>query len=135
MTTVFFDRTCGKSLPHALKLLGIDAEAHQDHFPQNVHDDVWLADVGQRGWIVFTYDKRIRYNQSERQALLTHGVGCFMLTSGNRTKWEQMRIVAKAWDRIQEVIAKTPLPFIQLVHADGTIEALYPAPPKTGRPP
>src|SRR5258708_6437244 len=72
---------------------------------------------------------------SERQALLTHGVGCFMLTSGNRTKWDQMRIVAKAWDRIQEVIAKTPRPFIHLVHGDGTPEALSPPPTKTARPP
>ena len=51
-----------------------------------------------------------------------------MLTSGNRTKWEQMRIVAKAWDRIQEVIANTAWPFIYLVHADGSIEPLYPPP-------
>jgi PIN like domain len=98
---------CGKSIPHALKLLGVDAEAHLDHFAHNTHDDEWLAEVGRRGWVVFTYDKRIRYNQSERQAVMGYQVGCFMLTSGNRTKWEQMRILVKAWDRIQDVIANT----------------------------
>ncbi len=126
MTTVFFDRTCGTSIPHALKLLGIDAEAHQDHFHPNTPDDVWLEEVGRRGWIVVTYDNRIRFNLAEREALISHGVGCFMLTSGNRKKWEQMRILAKAWDRIQAVIATTPRPFIQIVHPDGSIKGLYP---------
>jgi hypothetical protein len=89
---------------------------------------VWLTEVGRRGWIVFTYDKRIRFNQSERQALVSYQVGCFVLTSGNRTKWGQMRIVAKAWDRIEEVIANTARPFIYSVHADSSVEPLYPPP-------
>ena len=124
MTTLFFDRTFGKRLPHALRLLGVAAEAHQDHFAQDAPDDEWLAAVSARGWIVLTNDKRIRFNQAERQALLTHGVGCFVFTSGSRTRWDQLRILGRAWDRIQEAIETTPRPFIYSVHADSSLTLL-----------
>ena len=73
---------------------------------------------------MLTNDKRIRFNQAERQALLTHGVGCFVFTSGSRPRWDQLRILARAWDRIHEVIETTPRPYIYSVHADGSLTLL-----------
>jgi hypothetical protein len=29
-------------------------EIHDDHFPSDAKDEVWLAEVGIRGWIVLT---------------------------------------------------------------------------------
>ena len=86
MTTVFFDRTCGKKLPQALRLLGLAVEGHADHFADDVHEDVWLAAVGERGWFVVTNDKNIRRNEAVLQALISYGVGCFVLGGGSRTK-------------------------------------------------
>jgi PIN domain-containing protein len=71
VNTVFFDRTCGKKLPQALKLLGLPVEGHADHFADDVQDDVWLAVVGERGWFVVTNDKNIRRNEAELHALVT----------------------------------------------------------------
>ncbi len=127
MSTLFFDRTCGKKLPQALRLLGLAVEMHADHFAHDEQDDVWLAAVGARGWIVITNDKNIRVNDAERAALIQHGVGCFVLGSGSRTRWEQARILARAWDRMQEVMATQPQPFIFRIHADGRLEQLHPA--------
>ena len=124
MTTLFFDRTFGKRLPHALRLLGVDAEAHQDHFAQDAPDEEWLAGVSAHGWIVLTNDKRIRFNEIERQALLTHRIGCFVFTRGNRTRWEQVQIIARAWDRMQEVIGTMTRPFVYSVRADGSLALL-----------
>jgi len=126
LDTVFFDRTCGKKLPQAFKLLGLPVEGHADHFAHDEHDDVWLAAVGTWGWVVITNDKNIRRNQAERQALLAHNVGCFMLGGGSRTRWEQARILMRAWDRMQEVFANMPRPFIFAIHADGHLEQLHP---------
>lgn len=126
MSTVFFDRTCGKKLPQALKLLGLDVEMHAEHFRHDEQDDVWLAHVGARGWAVVTNDKNIRTNEAERAALLAHGVGCFVLGSGSRTRWEQMRILARAWDRIQQIADTQPRPFIYRIHADGRAQRLFP---------
>lgn len=114
-------------------MLGVEAEAHLDHFAHSTHDDVWLADIGHRGWIVITNDKRIRFNESERRALTEHSVGCFVLTSGNRTKWETMRALAKGWDRIQQIAATVHRPFIYSLHVDGTVAPLHPRPTTKGR--
>ena len=127
MTTVFFDRTCGKKIAQALKLLGLDVEGHADHFAHDVHDDVWLAAVGDRRWVVITNDKRLRFNQAERQAIIAHGVACFTLGGGSRSRWEQVRILARAWDHIQEAVERTTRPFIFTIHVDGHLEQMYPS--------
>lgn len=115
-----------EKIPQALKLLGLDAEGHADHFSHDVHDDIWLAVVGDRDWIVITNDKRLRFNQAERQALIAHGVGCFTLGGDSLSRWEQVRVLARAWDRIQEVIDNTPRPFIFTIHVDGRLQQMYP---------
>ena len=56
MTTVFFDRTCGKKLPQAFQLLGVDVRGHADHFDHNTPDDAWLAEVAANNWVVITND-------------------------------------------------------------------------------
>jgi uncharacterized protein with PIN domain len=66
----FFDRSMGKSIPRAFALLGLDVVVHDDHFGQATPDDVWLAVVGEQGWIVITKDDRIRFNEAERAALI-----------------------------------------------------------------
>jgi PIN like domain len=126
VTTVFFDRTSGKKIPQALKLLGLDVEGHADHFAHDIHDDIWLAAVGDRHWVVITNDKRLRFNEAERQALIAHGVGCFTLGGGSRSRWDRVRILARAWDRIRQAIESTPRPFIFTIHVDGHLEQMYP---------
>jgi len=34
--------------------------AHDDLFPQDTDDEVWLRHAGERGWIVLTKDEKIR---------------------------------------------------------------------------
>lgn len=128
MTTVFFDRTCGKRLPRALKILDLPIESHADHFSHDTPDDVWLAAVARRGWVVVTNDKRIRFNQAERRAIVDHRVGCFVFTSGNRTKWGLLQILAKAWAGIQDIADTSERPFIFSLHGDGSLHRLYPQP-------
>jgi hypothetical protein len=126
VNTVFFDRTCGKKLPQSLKLLGLSIEIHDDHFAQSTDDDVWLAEVGDRGWFVVTNDKRIMTNQAERQALISHGVGCFVLWSGERRRFDQARILMRAWDRMQMTMDTLPRPFIVRILGDGRLDQLHP---------
>ena len=126
MTTVFFDRTCGRSIPQALKLLGLDVEGHGEHFAHDTPDDVWLREVGERGWIVITNDQRIRTRQNERQALIDYAAGCFAFGQGNRKKWDTVRILARVWDGILEIAATESRPFIYVIHGDARLVRLYP---------
>jgi PIN like domain len=116
--------------PSSAETLGLPVEGHADHFAHDAHDDVWLSAVGDRGWIVVTNDKRIRYNEAERQALIAHGVGCFTLGGGSRSRWEQVRILARAWDRILDAIDSSPRPFIFTIHANGRLEQIHPVVPR-----
>lgn len=78
----FIDRSLGrKKLAAALRAAGAVVEVHDDHFAPDAPDVEWLREVGARGWAVLTADKRIRYNNLERRALIGAGVQAFVLTS------------------------------------------------------
>ena len=82
MTPVFFvDRSLGKhDVPNALRAAGARVGVHDDHFPQDAPDEVWLPAVGRNGWAVLTSDDRIRYRQAEKSAATTAGVALFIFT-------------------------------------------------------
>jgi hypothetical protein len=117
----FCDRNVGKQLPASLRARGIEAITHDDHFPQATTDESWLPIVGQRGWFVITRDRRIRFNKAERDALVAHGVGCFVLTRADASTVEMDRCLLVAWDDILRIIATIPRPFLYAVHADGKV--------------
>ena len=75
MARVFFtDRDLGKQFPARLREAGLRVERHADHFEPATPDEVWLPEVGQRGWVVLTHDERIRYKPNELAAVMRHGV-------------------------------------------------------------
>ena len=81
MSQVFFvDRSLGRHIvARALRVAGVLVEVHDDHFAQNAPDEVWLPEVGRRGWAVLTKDERIRYRDAETTAAIAAGVALFIL--------------------------------------------------------
>lgn len=80
MTRCYFtDRDLGKQFGAILKTGGLIVERHVDHFAADTPDDVWLAEVGRRGWIALTHDRRIRYKPNERDAVMRHRVGLLVI--------------------------------------------------------
>jgi hypothetical protein len=69
-TTFFTDRDLGTSFPAILREAGILVERHTDHFAHNEKDEVWLTEVGRRGWVGLTHNLRIRYQPNERDAVI-----------------------------------------------------------------
>jgi PIN like domain len=47
----FTDRDLGKRFPEILRSGGLTVERHADHFAADTADEVWLKQVGRRGWI------------------------------------------------------------------------------------
>ncbi|OQW32880.1 MAG: hypothetical protein A4E19_05880 [Nitrospira sp. SG-bin1] len=104
----FLDRSLGKKrVATALRQAGATLHIHDDHFPPDAKDEAWLAEVGQRGWIVLTKDHRIRYRQVERLTLMKAGVAAFILTSGDLQGEEMARIFVKALPRITRFLKNT----------------------------
>jgi hypothetical protein len=68
----FVDRSLGRHvIPDALRAAGVQVELHDDHFPQDAQDQIWLAEAGKRGWIVLTKDKHLLAGSEE-----THTEAC-----------------------------------------------------------
>ena len=75
MSVVFFtDRDLGKDFPRILREADLTVERHDDHFRSDTPDEEWLTEVGRRGWIAITHDKRIRYNRTNWPR--SSGTGC-----------------------------------------------------------
>jgi hypothetical protein len=122
--TFFFDRSVGRKVPDALKLLGADVVKHDDLFEPDTPDDHWLIAAASNGWTVITKDKRIRFNEAERRAIQDARVGCFVLLSPRLTRWTMARLLLQIWERLEEISAQEARPFIYGVHADGSIRRL-----------
>ena len=119
--TLFFDRSLAKRLPRALRLLGLTVITHDTHFDAKTKDEVWLQRAGKEGWFVITADEHIRHNESEWRALADHDVGCFILVgAGELKRWDTARMIARNWERIEDISQNRPRPFLCSLYSRGT---------------
>jgi hypothetical protein len=82
--TFFIDRSLGGHVvADGLRGSGEKVRVHDDLFAQDTDDEVWLADVGQRRWVVLTKDVLIRRDSLQRRALLAANVAAFVLARGD----------------------------------------------------
>lgn len=109
-------------MPTALREAGANIELHKTHFAHDEIDPVWLRECGQKGWVVLTKDRNIRYNLVERTALLNAGVAAFVLTSGQMSGADMANAFVKALPKIARFLEKYTPPFIARVHKDGKVE-------------
>lgn len=125
-TAVFFiDRSVGKkSVAGPLREAGLTVELHDDHFPQDAHDEEWLVEVGRRKWCVVTRDDRIRYRRLEAQAVHNAKVAMFVIVSKNLTGPQTAEVILKALGRIKRFISSHRRPFIAKIYRDGRVEKL-----------
>jgi PIN like domain len=123
VTCLFFDRNVGTAVPRALKQLKLPVrvENHESHFNKEAPDDEWLAAVGSREWFVIGHDHMLHRRANELQAIRQYSVGVFYLWGANATRWEKMRVFARAYDRIVAAAEGTPRPFVIRVLKNGRL--------------
>ena len=121
MITFYFDRSTGRALPDALKLLKLNIEHQTDHFVHDTPDDQWLSVVGSNGWFVVTHDEKFHKAgfEAELAAVKTFNIGCFYLWGAEATRWRKMQCFARAYDKIKEVALNQPRPFIYRIEKNG----------------
>jgi predicted nuclease of predicted toxin-antitoxin system len=108
----------------ALRQAGAAVQVHDDHFPQDARDVVWLQEVGRRGWIVLTKDARIRYRLHERTALLHAGVRTFVLVRQNLSGSAMAAAFVNALPAMQRFVERHQAPFIARVTQTGNVSLL-----------
>lgn len=111
----FTDRDLGKQFGEILKAGGLAVERHADHFAPDTPDDVWLAEVGRRGWVALTHDKRIRYKPNERDAVMRHRVGLLVIV-GAAPFADLARAFVATLPTIEHFLDNHTLPFIAKVY-------------------
>lgn len=123
--TFFIDRSLGKkTIPNALKKRGLNVVIHDDYFPPDAKDEVWLKYVAKKQWIVITKDKRIKNRKSEIDLVMKNNVKMFVVRQANLTGEEIAKILIDALVNISKFIKKTKPPFIATITRSGNLSKI-----------
>jgi len=118
---IFIDRSIPRGVAEALKQVRDDVRWLEDEFPHDAKETDWLPEIGRRGWLVISRDKKIRTRLRQRALVRDHGMGCFILQQKqDPTRWQYLKLLAANLDEWERVFASTPKPFMRLVDAAGT---------------
>jgi PIN domain-containing protein len=124
----FVDRSLGgRVVAQALREAGEEVRVHDDLFSQDTDDEVWLADVGERGWAVLTKDVLIRRDSLQRQVLLAANVAAFMFARGDVSGGVMAAAFATALPRMKRALRWFDLPLIASVTVGGDVTLVYDA--------
>jgi hypothetical protein len=124
----FVDRSLGgRVVAQALRVAGEEVRVHDDHFAQDTDDEVWLADVGARGWAVLTKDVVIRRDSLQRRVLLAANVAAFMFARGDVSGGVMAAAFAMALPRMKRALRRFDLPLIASVTVGGDVTLVYDA--------
>lgn len=78
-------------------------------FNQNEADEVWLPYVGGDTWLTILRDRKIRFRNAEREALVEHRVRAVnVATKANLTVPETVDLLQANWDDIEETLGSPP---------------------------
>jgi hypothetical protein len=120
---IFLDRSIPKSVAEALKMVrNDDVRWLEDEFPHDTPDEAWIPEVGRRGWVVVSRDKKIRTRLRQRALVKEHGLGCFILQQKqDPTRWQYLKLLAATLDEMERIHATQRKPFMYLVDANGAL--------------
>jgi hypothetical protein len=114
--TFFTDRDLGKNIPSLLRLSGLSVRAYHEEFPSpTTPDDVWIRQVGTKGWIAITHDRTIRYTPEAIDALFEAGTKTFVLI-GNHPHAKLAESFLSALPQVKRIIRKHDEAFIAKVY-------------------
>lgn len=123
--TLFID-VCAWShkLGDALTALGAPYIPLTRHFPANTPDEIWLEEIGKRGWILLTRDERIRRRPNELQAFREHGVIGFVLTAGNASAADTAELITRVYSKLIRKAKAAKPPALFTIHISGTFSQI-----------
>ncbi len=124
--TFFVDRSLGaRVVVEGLRAAGETVQAHDDLFPQDTDDEVWLPAVGEKRWVVLTKDVRIRRDSLPRTALIEACVAAFVLVRGDVNGSVMAGAFVAAIPRMKKVLRRFDVPFIASVSIDGNVAMMH----------
>lgn len=119
------DEDVGTGIPHALEDVGYRAHALVRIGLGGIADTDWLEIAGNRGWLVFSHNKKMLAVEHERRAIIDHGAGIVFLTSGEERTANQLRMLLYRWSTLELLDANTPRPFARFIRSNGRMSNTY----------
>lgn len=110
---IFFNRNIPRSVVERLREVRDDVMWFEPTFRHDAADAEWLAEAGAHGWIVVTRDRRIRSRPAEIDALVSHGVGTFILRQRRpMSASDVLDVVSANLDGMERLDRETPRPYL-----------------------
>lgn len=108
MATFFFDNDISFRIVHALREL-VDPREHEllalrDRYPVDTKDQIWIPEVGRKGWVVVSRDQNQRRRSAEHVALLENEVkALYIRQSGKGTDlFSDAARIIRNWPKIRD---------------------------------
>jgi PIN like domain len=119
-----------KAISDTLAELHVRFERHLDYFRGGAPDDDWIPLVGQKGWVLLTADKRIRYNFLEKRALERNSLREFVFASGNMSGADMALALRYALPKIRRMCRRFKFkpPFVAAITRNGEVHIRWPLP-------
>ena len=122
--TFFFDRSTGKAVPEALRVVRVPAVSHDSQYraQQRVPDETWIEEQTELGHVLVTKDKGVRHRDSEKAAIRSAEARLLVLTDKRANRLRMLRAIMIAWPEIQNVVSTEPKgPWIVTIGAGGAL--------------
>ena len=117
---LFCDEDIGSSVPQALKLVGCKVySGTTSQYWRGQTDLQWLSAVGQKGWLVFSCNRKILEVPLERETLIKAQVGIVFLTSGQEFRRNVLFLLLKKWEWLETIDSTEPRPFAYYLYPGG----------------
>jgi predicted nuclease of predicted toxin-antitoxin system len=123
----FLDRSLGRiKVATALRQACAIVEVHDNHFPEDAADEVWLRAAGENEWVALTKDKNIRYHTREKTTFLTYGVRAFFLTAKDVNADEMAESFVRSLPKIANALNKHRGAFVASITRGGVVAVIWP---------
>jgi hypothetical protein len=125
--TFYFDRCFGRRFPEALKRVRppFIVEYHNGmKFKHDMPDDEWLSIVGDKGWVVFSHDKKFHRLTVEAAAIRQFNIACFYIYGASSSLWYKLFYFVRGYEKIMKIIRNEEKPFIYDLGLSGRLKKL-----------
>ena len=119
------DEDIGTGIPKALTLVGCKTKSLYELHLAGRPDEEWLAKAGQKGWLVFSENKKILKVPSERETVIRGKVGIIFLTNGSEYNRTVLKLLLTKWDTLELLWSTVERPFARFLSPNGRLSDKY----------
>jgi len=124
--TFLLDNDIPPRIAQAVAVLDGDVKALREVFPEDAEDVSWLEQLGLKGWVLVTADRRILTRPQEVVILKQARVTSFFLGPffGSLQFWDQAVWFVKHWPRFEQMAQTIGQGTCFVVKANGKMNAI-----------